>query len=315
MKTEPIEIKGPHMRLAGQFRFMLNQGTPREQDSGWVDNMVLDQGLNYLGNDYVSDNVLWLSVGTGTNLAAASDTALQSFTASTNNRTSVSSGNLGASTYAGQFVFSWTFAQGAVVGNMAEVGVGRATGGGSLFSRARIVDGGGSATTLTVTSLDQLTVYYKLTCTPDLTDLTSSVVISGTTYNFTARLANASQYFTNASFELTSETDWGSLTSGSSFTSYPSTSTIGAITSTPSGTATNATNTSTRAKATYTNGNFYRDTTITVVPADCNSAGGIGAIKLLFGNSWGQWQYVFTAPIPKDNTKTLTLVVRASWSR
>ena len=57
------------------------------------------------------------------------------------------------------------------------------------------------------------------------------------------------------------------------------------------------------------------DTTITIAPANGNAAGGIVCMTLGFGNSLGSFQYRFTTPIPKDNTKTFTLVTRYAWGR
>ena len=98
---------------------------------------------------------------------------------------------------------------------------------------------------------------------------------------------------------------------------YPSTSTIGAITAVPSGTATDI-GTMGLALQAYTNGNFYRDNVVSLGPTLGNAAGGIGAMSLLYGAFpiiTGQWQFAFSTPIPKDNTKTLSLTVRYSWGR
>lgn len=302
-----------HMRLSGEFRAVLNEGSTREVDTGWRPNLVLNAGLDRIGSG--SGGMFnFCSVGEGTTAPSVSQTGLAASVAS-QAKTSSSAVNLGSTTYAGQYTSVYTFAQGTVVGNIAELGVGWLTGGSNLFSRCLIVDGSGTPTTLTVTSLDQLTVYYRLTNTPAITDLSSSVTLSGTAYSYTARLANAANFF-NAANEFEG---WApNVRSGVSANfSYPSTTTIGAITSTPSGTASDLAN-MTSVQASYTNGNFYRETTITVPPSDGNSAGGIGGLLFLFGSTplqLGSWQAVFGTPIPKDNTKTLTIVLRYAWGR
>lgn len=299
-------------KISGEFRCVLNEGTDREISTPWFDNLVLNSGLDRLGIRSGVPNVfLWLSIGTGTTAPTNTDTTLQAFVASVSAMTIDSQTNAGSTTYAGIAILHHVFAQGAVVGNMAEVGIGWASGGGSLFSRALIVDGGGSPTTLTVTSLDQLTVYYKVTHTPVVTDLTSTVTISGTSYGYTCRLAQA------ASFMNAMVNDFGTLgiavPSVNNTIVYPSTSTLGALTSTPSGTATSPC--TSVASAAYTNGNFYVDNTYTWGPTAGNSAGGIGGLLLSNANQTGQFQWNFPTPIPKDNTKTLTLIVRWAWSR
>lgn len=316
---ETVSIPGPSIRVSGEYKFVLNSGTPKEADSGWMPNLVTDLGLDMLGSSAIGlgagqDPTAWLSVGTGTTTPANSDTGLVTYLASINGRTTVSQVNLGSTTYAGQLTLSWTFAQGAVVGNLAEVGVGRSSGGTNLFSRARIVDGAGVPTTLTVVALDQLTVYYRITNTPVKTDLVSSVVISGVTYNYTCRLANATNFMmSNIQYMYSSSPRWPGT--GTTITFYETGSAIGAITSNPSGTIVSNAQYDTETFGTYTNGNFYNDITLTWGPTKANPVAAIQSMMLHFGNSFGNWQWVFTTTIPKTNTKTLTLVVRVSWSR
>lgn len=311
MSTPDLEIK---VRLSGQYQCVLNEGTGREVRTPWFDNLVTNIGLDKLATTSVSP-FTYGSIGTGTTTPANSDTTLQSFTAQSTSITTDSQSNGGASAYVGQMQIHYTYAQGAVVGNMAEVGCGWGTSGTNLFSRARILDGGGSPTTLTVTSLDQLTVYYKLTVSPVTSDITGSVTISAVSYSYTGRLANAANFWGSPyaclSFASGSYAPAGLYSSGPANT-YPSTSTLGAITTTPSGTTTSGGSAS---SAAYTAGNYYLDNTLTLGPTQGNSAGGIGCVLLNFGPAAAAFQYSFSPVIPKDNTKTLTLVTRFSWSR
>ena len=315
--------QAPHatikVRFAGKYRCVLNEGTDREVSTPWFDNLITNIGLDRLGNS-TTTVFTWASIGTGTTTPAFTDTSLAAFTASTSTITLDSQTNQGPSTYIAQCQFHHTYAQGAVVGNMAEVGVGWATGGGSLWSRALILDGGGSPTTLTVTALDQLTVYYQLTMTPDLTDLSSTVSISGTTYNYTGRIATVATWMASfyTVFQSGSPARWATAAGGSGFplTSY-STQTLGAITSTPAGTASNG---GTNSIGTYTTGNRYLDNTITVSPSQCNSSGGVGSFVVHFNGGTADWQYSLAnasggAVLPKDNTKTWTMVIRFAWDR
>jgi hypothetical protein len=229
--------------------------------------------------------------------------------------------NIGSPTYAGEIQVHWVYAQGAVVGNMAEVGVGWATGGVSLFSRARILDGSGNPTTLTVVSLDQLTVYYKLTVTPQITDVTGSVSISGTSYDYTGRLANAATFMANLSSVLTAGGGrWGLPSSAGGFAMKTySTQTLGAITTVPTGTASNA-QSGDGTVGSYSPGQKYLDGTFTASPSQGNSSGGIGSMVLEWANTQATFQYSLAATsggaaLPKDNTKTFTIVGRFAWDR
>ena len=314
---EPPDI---NIRVAfkGRYRCVLNENTDREVDTGWFDNLVLNSGLNWLGSNSGSNLFAYACIGTGTNAAAATDTSLQAYVASTSDLHFDSQSNVGPSTYAGTMQLHHAYPQGAVVGNMAEVGVGWAAGGSSLWSRARIVDGGGTPTTLTVTSLDQLTVYYSLTCTPVLTDLTGNVTISGTSYPFTGRIADATTFMSNLFSALTGTYgQWGQMTASGGSTSsnvvqsYPAASSLGAITAEPSGTPEYS---GTSAAAGYTAGNYYADSTFTLDPTQGDLTGGIGCVLIQYSSNM-KYQFKFTTPIPKDNTKTFTLSVRFAWSR
>lgn len=318
LKATPAGLAASmHVKISGEFRVVLNAGTDRESDSGWMKNMVLDAGLDRLGVQTNHQVITHVSVGTGSTAVSSSQTSLVSHLASKAGADTNTTTNLGASTYTTQTTLSFVYPQGAVVGNITELGVGWATGGGSLFSRSLIVNGSGVPTALTVVALDQLTVFWRVNVTPVITDLSSSVTISGTPYSYTGRLSNATSFATNfGSTILTSNsTSPFAIAAGIGYVlCYGTGATIGAITTTPSG-ASSVSGTSTRSLAAYTNGNFYQDTTITLAPADHNSTGGIKCLKIGTDNNFCQWQYQFTTAIPKDNTKTLTLVIRVSWSR
>lgn len=313
MKNPPkIDLGEIGLKFKGRFKCVLNEGTDREVSTGWFHNLVLDSGLDRFAT--TSPNLFtWACVGTGTNAPANSDTTLQSYVASTSNLLFDSGTNAGPSTYVAQCQMHWTYTLGSVVGNMAEVGVGWASGGGSLWSRALILDSGGSPTTLTVTSSDQLIVYYELTCTPTLTDVTGTIAISGTNYNYTGRISNCAS-FGNSLFSALNGS--GSAPSQLTGPNCYATQILGAITSTPAGSAAGG---GTNSPASYTNGTKHRDNTISWGPLEGDSAGGVGAITINAGGI-GQFQYSFAAAsggavIPKDATKTMSLTFRVAWDR
>lgn len=313
MKKPDLEIK---ITLKGRYRCVLNEGTDREVDTGWFENLVTDIGLDRLAQTTVPGTFDYASIGTGTNLPNASNTSLQAFVADATPPVFDSQSNQGPTNYPSVLQFHHVYAQGAVVGNMAEVGVGWAAGGGSLFSRSRILDGGGSPTTLTVIPLDQLTVYYELTITNPTADVNDTVTISGTDYDYEGRMANAANFLASPYNVLTNTitTQWGQVSNsgGGAVKSYEASSVLGAITGEPSGTSEISGSSNV---ASYSSGNFYRDSTVTLTPSQGNLSGGIGCMRLDYMLSAMQFQYQFTPPIPKDNTKTLTLTARFSWGR
>jgi len=302
-----------HVGLAGEYNLVVNRPDGTSAETGWFKNLILNQGLDAIGTQGAPLN--YCHIGTGTTTPAVTQTALTSFTAAVANSSNATVTNAGAPTYASAHVIPYTFAQGAVVGNMTEVGVGWSNAGATLFSRALITDANGNPTTLTVTAIDSLTVYYKITFTPSTAVSTGSIVLNGTTYNYQASLANAASFAYPTNLLLWSGVMIGVAT-GSNYhmmAAPGTTTTLGPVTDVPTGTVNNWLYT-TPTTATYILGSYYRDATHTGTINDFNLAGGIGALMpQQYNNS--PYQYVFTPPIPKDNTKTLSLTFRTSWAR
>lgn len=307
------QIVEAHFRVSGQYQMVLNEGTDREVATPWFDNIVTNGGLDRLS--VAGPSVLaFCSVGTGTNAAVAGDTALQTYLSSVA-RTSVGDTSSGASAYVLKATAVFTWALGAVVGNLAEVGISWVTGGGSLFSRARIMDGAGASTTLTVTAADQLTVRYALTFTVPMTDITGSVTLSGTSYGYTGRPAGTSSWAGLSSIVGNNTAYAPFRPDAANVYVYQSTSVIGAITGYPSGTSVSV---ATVTPGSYTSGTFTQDHTISWSTTQGNASGGIKCMSLRLGfggGSFHDYQYSFGTVIPKDNTKTMTMVMRSTWGR
>lgn len=124
-------------------------------------NLITDIGLARLGVDGSSTPIFNICrVGVGTATPQMSDVALQSQIASTTGVLVDRNRNLeDGYAYA---TYSYTFPMGAVVGNIAEVGTGwHATALDTLFSRARILDGNGNPTTITVLEDEILRVTWE----------------------------------------------------------------------------------------------------------------------------------------------------------
>jgi hypothetical protein len=292
-------------KVKGEYQLRKLDGLTREliEETPWFDNLVTDIGLDRLGSQ--SNHMLFCRIGTGTTAAANSDTQLQAQVASTSTTVgSPSASNIGSPTYASTTINVYEFALGAVVGNMAEVGVGWAASTAStLFSRARINDAGGSPTTITVLVTEILQVSYRFTVYPQVADASGTVSISSVSYSYTSRCYNASNIFTFGA----SSAFIGGIISPNAWTGA-----LQAITAT-SGSGTAAALTIGTISG-YTNGTYYVDYTLTAAIGSGNLSGGI---KTIFGglSPCSYVQCEFTPNIPKDNTKVLSITFRMSWTR
>ena len=167
----------PTVGVKGRYRFVVRDGATHQikRETDWIPNIITDLGLNSWGNN--AFNCSYCQIGTGTTTPATTDTTLATYAAYTTS-TGNSTGNSGSPSYEGYRTYSYRFNVGVLSGNYSEIGVGFATSG-SLFSRALIVDGGGSPTTITITSTEYLDVYYELRIIPPLTDSTATITVTG----------------------------------------------------------------------------------------------------------------------------------------
>lgn len=320
-------------RLAGEFTLYILKadanGKPIEDSCRQVakfPNLILNQGLDRMATQ--TDYLNCAQVGTGNSTPAVGQTALDARVAGTS--TAAPTGNAssaqGSSPYFGTATRCWDFALGAVVGNMAEVGVGWATTA-NLFSRALIVDGGGNPTTITVLADELLRLSYTLYTYPVEADTSFNVTISGTNYTFVRRPSLVNQASRWANRGGAGSGSPGNIAearrcgiSNSTSCAVAHSGGIGAITGEPSGTPAGQTSLS---YATYTNGSFYVDTTAVWGTGAANfGAGGIQSLSTELGYSnttvtggHGKYQYSVSPAFAKDNTKILTLVFRHTFTR
>lgn len=161
----------------------------------WFPNLITNQGLNYVGQ--YSTYLSACQVGTSSTAPANSDTGLVGFLVGTTTVQSTTYGAAASSPYYGKITLVFRFATGVAAGNLSEVGVGRAATGSVLFSRALIVDGVGTPTTITVLSDEILDVTYELRLYVPLVDVTGSTTLNGISRSYTIR-----------GFAATSELQW-----------------------------------------------------------------------------------------------------------
>lgn len=314
---------GMHVAVSGKIRLqVLREGKVRK-DTGWFPNLITNLGLDMLGAsqatygqvDYTA--VSRCTVGTGNTAPAVTDTALVSPLAYTSNTIGLagntnphytSSYVVGPPDYV-QAVGTHTFSIGQVVGNIAEIGFGGLVSGSStqlsLFSRALIMVGG-SPGTISVTAADQLIVTYAVCYYLNLTDTPYSVVISGTTYSGTVRVASSQS---TLGF-LVCPVDRSASVASAQITVNSYNGAIGGVTGTPSGTSLSLTAAQTAA---YVLGNYSNTYTASYTTAQSNFTGGVTAFMI--SCNIGNWQFSVSPALAKDNTKVMTITFSISWSR
>lgn len=270
----------------------------------WFDNLVTNNGLDLIGSG--GGFINFCLVGSGNTAPTNADTALVSFVAATGSPSN--SSTIQPSTpFFSTLTMVFRFAIGVATGNLSEVGTGPNSSNSSLFSRALILDGGGSPTTITVLSSEALDVTYQIQQYVPLTDVTGSVTVSGVSYAYTARASIA----TNGGVWVLNPSDSGGFADIQVFNGA-----IGAITAGPSGASASTINAT--SQGSYSAGQKHIDSTFNFGLADGNVSGGIGAVQLVAGRvrgTMGAYQVGFTPSLPKDGSHTMTLVFRHSWDR
>lgn len=330
-------LPGPSIRLSGKFKLTVRRHGLIIKETDWFSNMILDQGLDFMGLAASGAGTFpmqgpfrYCHVGSGTLPPAASQTQLVNYIAGAGYSTGTGSiSQAGSPTWVATGTQPYTFAQGAIVGTIAEVGIGIQQANGNLTARALIVDGGGTPTPITLTAIDQLTVTYSCSLTPQVNPLTGgTVVLDGVTYGYTVypHYLTSRTSATNTTYGLpegiTSDWRWCGLSGSTSnfMIFYPAGTPVPADVATRSDIpGPGSTSYSNGASYTYNVGDFFGTSTFIIPPSVANTTGGIQGIRAQFflGLFWGAqyFYYNFLTPIPKDNTKRLTLQFRMAWSR
>lgn len=293
-----LSVKAQRPYLRGRYRIeTMGADGRRRVRADWFPNLITTFGANDLATNFVLG---WCSVGSGNATPVLGDTTLQTLVGSTSGQVGNSAASQPSAPYFSTRTITFSFAAGVATGNLAEVGIGRSPSGINLFSRALILDSFGSPTTITVLSSESLYVTYQVSLYVPSADVTGTVVISGTSYNYTVRGAGATgspwQWNGNAPSNF------------SGFQVYNGS--IGAVTGVPSGGSSGATSQTVNA---YSSGSFqltgsaFFDLTVANI-------GGISALYWNNGSGFGGYQVGLSAPIPKDGSHTLTLDVSWAWA-
>lgn len=270
----------------------------------WFPNLVLDNGLNLIGTQ--SNILAGAYVGTGNSAPNAAQNALDS--ALPGAFAGVQTQDVG-SDVPGGYCWSRTtfrFPLGQAAGNLSEVGVGIAAG--NLFSRALILNGSGTPTTVTVLADEILDVTYEARLYWPSADATGPITIPGVgTSTFTVRPYNVGAW--RPGFLLggiggnQTMFGWG----------WSDVTDMGATTDTAFGNGTPRDNTATWTWSAYTPGSFAR-TGQSEFPI-----GGAGqpfnGVMIYNGVSSFAFKCLYGAPIPKTSANRLRLSFEFTWAR
>lgn len=274
----------------------------------WFSNLIVNQGLDRFG---ANDNFLnYCRVGTGNTAPSNTDTNLVSQVWSTATIQTTNGTTTASSPYYSSRVNTYRFAVAPSNQNLSEIGVGWLDVGGTLFSRALILDGGGSPTTITVLTGEILDATYEFRVYSPTTDVTGSISISSVSYNYTLRAALASTNNTPG-WAATTSFGQGVSINGNALTNSVYSGAIGAVTGTPAGIV--GTGASSVSNSAYSNGSYYRDATLTY---DLNSGNLVGGFRsMLFVFTLFCFQIEFSPNIPKTNVSQFTLTGRLTFTR
>lgn len=308
--------------MQGNFEFTVRREGEVVQSCAFP-NLILNQGREKLGTDAPAapsvDQLGFCQIGTGTSVPTVTQTQLD---ASIGGVAKVAAGNrwsVGPSpTYIQTCVFTYVFPKGSVIGTITEVGIGWATTGATLFSRAQVKDGNGNPIGIPLTSIDELTVTYAISLVKDLTPLSSSLVLDGNTYNYTVYTTNVNSSGNYYSLIYYNNTPYGiyPANGGSQINFYPAGTPLSPTVLTDTGPS-NATSIQYKAYTyTYYPGTYTAKNTISMGKSEINLAGGIQcfvAYFVFFGCVLPTMFY-FSTPIPKTNVHQLVLEFDVSWA-
>ena len=306
-----------HIGVAGRFRVIKHRvdengvEIPGSREDLGFPNLITNSGLDELaGGGWITH----VRIGTGSTPPSNGDTALVSQVAVSSSNASTNATSAGNGTWSAM-TFTWVFAQGAVVGNIAELGASTGAAA-SLFSRALVVDGAGNPTTISVTAIDILTVIYELRFYWDVSDKVQTVTINSVEYTMTSRMCQSSAQRVSG-WRVFGHSGDTSQASTSPLTLVGGTPALGPITGDLIGGTGAVRSSANPTLGAYTAGSYTRSQTWSIATADGNIAGGIRGWSMWEGNNRRSvpCQTIVTPAIPKDSTKTMTITVVYTWGR
>lgn len=300
-------------KLKGRYRIIVERANGMQEDSGWFDNLILNNGLNAMGINSTSGSYLYgfCSVGTGTSPPNVNQVWLDNFLAQQAATSSPSATNSGSPTYFSSQTLTYSFSVGEVIGTITEIGVGWAASSNTLFSRSLI------PTPISLTAFDTLRVFYTLEIYPEITDILGSLVLGATNVNYTIRRVQIGSFREGLA---------PSIFSGARGYLQPrSGMSLVSITSNPNGSAFSGSPTPifSASNKVYISNSFYIDRDFTLATGSFNNISGLyytsgGMTSSTAGSPdarGGAYQIIFSSPITKSSAQVLRFTIRTQWDR
>lgn len=188
-RTAEIEI--PKLLIGGHFEWeLVHARTGLIARRGRGPNMIVDQGLNFLGTNEVGTCMTYCGVGTGTTDTTADMVDLEAEVLRTNSAGGFAEepGAAGDLSYT-FFRRTRVFTQAQANGNLSEVGMLKSTGTNQLFCRQLIRDELGDPTVIVKTDEYELRVTYEIRWYPPVGDTVYSMMLNGVATDVTTRPA------------------------------------------------------------------------------------------------------------------------------
>lgn len=278
-------------------------------------NLVTNSGLDLLGTTSPTSASTYCFVGSGTTAPSTTDTTLVTpYTGTAPGQSSAdwttNSHLTDSLPYYVSITRTYTFDIGEIVGNVSEIGFfNNSSPSKVMFSRALIKDTEGNPTTITILADEQLVVTYEvIRYLTSVTDVTGSITLGGTSYSYTLRPCNLDDPANISNNFLSPSHSNGTNLTWLPYTAY-ATQTLGNEFGRPTGTTLGQ---GTAVAASYSNGTYYRDATVTWGPSDVTTS--IGSLASA-SSAYSGYQIAFTPVIPKTSINQLQLTFRHSWDR
>lgn len=285
-------------RVQGLFKFEVRNGDGElKQDTGFIPNLVLDQGLELIGTKSPLDQCF---VGGGVTTPQKTDTALEVPIASTTSSPPLHTPSYGSNSDEG---YIWVrkifrFGQGQATGNISEVGVGS---NGVLFNRSLVRDSQGLFATVTVMEDETLDVTVELRSYLDTSARQYQVTMSNVEYTLRTEPIVEHHYNWIFSGEVRAFEPMGYSGGIASRVGRPS----GAISGW------------TGVSATYGTRSYVSGSKEKVIDLywGLNAGNGAPLRTVVVPTTIGTYQTEFTPTIPKTSDHILKLTFKVTWDR
>lgn len=297
-----IDVNAGIVGMGGRYRFTAIRPDGSERVlSDWFDNLLLNSGLDLLGQNNPLINTCY--VGTGTTPPAPTQTELDNQTLFTGNVISQTAG----SDISGGFawfrrVFRFAVAESSY--NVSEVGIAGST----FLSRSLVKDGSGNPTTITVLTGEMLNVTYEFRLYWPTGESVASVNIEGVDYTVSTKSALVGSWGEIDRFNYLMTNGLGDVFSD--VLAYDGVSDLGGITENISGSFLGRPSYISRSGG-YVTGTYHADAFVEFNLDSVTQA--INGLVLL--SPLGIFKMKFAPDIPKNNGNILQLNFRATWAR